>query len=146
MTTRQNIRWAGVRPLLMMLLGTVALWGGILETPVGWGQSRESVSRSEKRAAKRLAKDVEKQAEKAYKAWEENYIRLQEEHYDRQQKHVKRTLRKGQQKARKHAKGQTIPWWRRLLQRHPRGRRASTDLSTDSRHLKPARARGRAQG
>ncbi|MDA0729850.1 MAG: hypothetical protein O3B70_09535 [Bacteroidetes bacterium] len=143
MTTRQSIprkhiRWVGVGPKRMMLLWMIAMWSGITETNLAWGQSRESISRSEKRTAKRMAKDLEKQAEKAFKEWEENYIRLQEEHYDRQQKHVKRTLRKGQQKARKHAKGQTIPWWRRLFQRQRHGRRASTD----QRHLKQAHALG----
>ena len=108
-----------------------------------WGQA-ESMSRSERKAEERRMKEAAKAEKKAMKEFEKNYKELQERHYKFQQtgreknivvpdgqdksttrKHknhqkvnVKRRMRKGQQKARRHRDGRAVSWWRRIWVRN----------------------------
>lgn len=123
---------------LLLLMGTGMLGGGDV-----WGQV-ESMSRSERKAEERRMKEVAKAEKKAMKEFEKNYKELQERHYKFQQtgreknivvpdgqdksttrKHknhqkdnVKRRMRKGQQKARRHRDGRAVSWWRRIWVRN----------------------------
>ena len=100
----------------------------------------ESVSRSERKAEERRVKQAAKEEKKALKEFEKNYQELQERHYKHQQTsreknlivpggpktrterrnknhqkdNVRKRMRKGQQKARRHRDGRTVPWWRRI--------------------------------
>ena len=123
---------------LLLLMGTGMLGGGNV-----WGQV-ESISRSERKAEERRMKEAAKAEKKAMKEFEKNYKELQERHYKFQQtgreknivvpddqdksttrKHknhqkdnVKRRMRKGQQKARRHRDGRAVSWWRRIWVRN----------------------------
>ena len=123
---------------LLLLMGTGMLGGGDV-----WGQV-ESMSRSERKAEERRMKEAAKAEKKAMKEFEKNYKELQERHYKFQQtgreknivvpdgqdksttrKHknhqkdnVKRRMRKGQQKARRHRDGRAVSWWRRIWVRN----------------------------
>lgn len=123
---------------LLLLMGTGMLGGGNV-----WGQV-ESMSRSERKAEERRMKEAAKAEKKAMKEFEKNYKELQERHYKFQQtgreknivvpdgqdksttrKHknhqkdnVKRRMRKGQQKARRHRDGRAVSWWRRIWVRN----------------------------
>ena len=100
----------------------------------------ESVSRSERKAEERRVKQAAKEEKKVLKEFEKNYQELQERHYKHQQTsreknlivpggpktrterrnknhekdNVRKRMRKGQQKARRHRDGRTVPWWRRI--------------------------------
>ena len=100
----------------------------------------DSQSRSERKAEERRMKEAAKAEKKAMKEFEKNYKELQERHYKHQQtgreknliipegsrtrttrrneKHekgnVRKRMRKGQQKARRHRDGRTVSWWQRL--------------------------------
>ena len=100
----------------------------------------ESVSRSERKAEERRVKQAAKEEKKVLKKFEKNYQELQERHYKHQQTsreknlivpggpktrterrnknhekdNVRKRMRKGQQKARRHRDGRTVPWWRRI--------------------------------
>ena len=119
----------------------VGLWGGA--TSEVWAQF-DSMSRSERKAEERKVKAAAKAEQKALKEFEKNYKELQERHYKFQQtgreknlivpdgvnksttrKHqsqqkdnVKKRMRKGQQKARRHRDGRTVSWWRRIWVRN----------------------------
>lgn len=123
---------------LLLLMGS-----GILGGVNVWGQV-ESMSRSERKAEERRMKEAAKAEKKALKEFEKNYKELQERHYKFQQtgrekniivpdgqdksttrKHknhqkdnVKRRMRKGQQKARRHRDGRAVSWWRRIWVRN----------------------------
>lgn len=131
---RRPQRWLQELTWLVLFAG---LWvGGTNEV---WGQL-ESMSRSERKAEERRMKEIAKAEKKTMKEFEKNYKELQERHYKFQQtgreknivvpdgqdksttrKHknhqkdnVKKRMRKGQQKARKHRDGRAVSWWRRL--------------------------------
>ena len=100
----------------------------------------DSQSRSERKAEERRMKDAAKAEKKAMKQFEKNYKELQERHYKHQQTgreknlivpegsssrtkrrnsnhekgNVRKRMRKGQQKARRHRDGRTVSWWQRL--------------------------------
>ena len=100
----------------------------------------DSQSRSERKAEERRMKEAAKAEKKAMKAFEKNYKELQERHYKHQQTgreknlivpdgsstrtkrrsgnhekgNVRKRMRKGQQKARRHRDGRTVSWWQRL--------------------------------
>ena len=100
----------------------------------------DSQSRSERKAEERRMKDAAKAVKKAMKQFEKNYKELQERHYKHQQTgreknlivpegsssrtkrrnsnhekgNVRKRMRKGQQKARRHRDGRTVSWWQRL--------------------------------
>jgi len=123
------------RLTLLAMLG--AVW--VAESGKVWGQF-DSKSRSERKAEERELKERAKAEKKAMKEFEKNYKELQERHYKFQQTgreknlvlpegqdksttrkrkshakdNVKKRMRKGQQKARRHRDGRTVSWWRRL--------------------------------
>ena len=100
----------------------------------------DSQSRSERKAEERRMKEAAKAEKKAMKEFEKNYKELQERHYKHQQTgreknlivpegsstrtkrrnknhekgNVRKRMRKGQQKARRHRDGRTVSWWQRL--------------------------------
>lgn len=100
----------------------------------------DSQSRSERKAEERRMKEAAKAEKKAMKEFEKNYKELQERHYKNQQTgreknlivpegsstrttrrnknhekgNVRKRMRKGQQKARRHRDGRTVSWWQRL--------------------------------
>ena len=99
-----------------------------------------SQSRSERKAEERRMKEAAKAEKKAMKEFEKNYKELQERHYKHQQTgreknliipegsssrtkrrnknhekgNVRKRMRKGQEKARRHRDGRTVSWWQRL--------------------------------
>ena len=120
----------------LLLLGLLcwSVYGGDV-----WAQE-DSMSRSERKAVKRRVKDAAKAEKQANKEFEKNYKELQERHYKHQQTgreknlivpegsssrtkrrnsnhekgNVRKRMRKGQQKARRHRDGRTVSWWQRL--------------------------------
>ena len=100
----------------------------------------DSQSRSERKAEERRMKEAARAEKKAMKAFEKNYKELQARHYKHQQTgreknlivpdgsstrtkrrngnhekgNVRKRMRKGQQKARRHRDGRTVSWWQRL--------------------------------
>lgn len=120
------------------VVGLVLCWGWLVGSPLQ--AQDDSMSRSERNAEKRRVKEAAKAEKKALKAFEKNYKQRQEQHYKNQQTsreknliapgegsartekrnaghrkdNVRKRMRKGQQKARRHRDGRTVSWWRRL--------------------------------
>lgn len=123
---------------VLRVLGLVVCWGWMMGSFAV--AQEESVSRSEQRAEKRRMKEAVKAEKKALKAFEKNYKEQQKRHYKLQQTgreknlvvpdggstrterrnqnhekgNVRKRMRKGQQKARRHRDGRTVSWWQRL--------------------------------
>ena len=121
-----------LRLMLLALAVTVLGWGPASMA----GQDEGRMPRSERRALKKLKK-AEK---KALKTFEKNYKEAQKRHYKLQQTgkeknlimpdgdniatnrayqnhekvNVRKQMRKGQQKARRHRDGRSVPWWQRI--------------------------------
>jgi hypothetical protein len=116
---------------------TMCGWLGVVTAVHAQG---DSMSRSERKAEEHRVKQAAKEEKKALKEFEKNYQELQERHYKHQQTsheknlivpggpktrterrnknhekdNVRKRMRKGQQKARRHRDGRTVPWWRRI--------------------------------
>ena len=137
MTTFAHSRgWA----IFCKVMATFVIGGFALFSSVRVDAQVESVSRSERKAEERRVKQAAKEEKKVLKAFEKNYKELQERHYKHQQTsreknlivpggpktrterrnknhekdNVRKRMRKGQQKARRHRDGRTVPWWRRI--------------------------------
>ena len=127
---------ACVARVLVLLVGL----GWMVGSPVQVQAQADSQSRSERKAEERRMKEAAKAEKKAMKEFEKNYKELQERHYKHQQTgreknlivpegsstrtkrrnknhekgNVRKRMRKGQQKARRHRDGRTVSWWQRL--------------------------------
>ena len=124
------------RMVVMVVVGL----GWMVGSPMQVQAQADSQSRSERKAEERRMKEAAKAEKKAMKEFEKNYKDLQERHYKHQQTgreknlivpdessartkrrngnhekgNVRKRMRKGQQKARRHRDGRTVSWWQRL--------------------------------
>ena len=122
--------------VMVLLIGL----GWMMGSPLQVQAQADSQSRSERKAEERRMKEAAKAEKKAMKEFEKNYKELQERHYKHQQTgreknlivpegsstrttrrnknhekgNVRKRMRKGQQKARRHRDGRTVSWWQRL--------------------------------
>ena len=130
-------RWrVCVARVVVLLVGL----GWMMGNPRHVQAQADSQSRSERKAEERRMKEAAKAEKKAMKEFEKNYKELQERHYKHQQTgreknlivpegsstrtkrrnknhekgNVRKRMRKGQQKARRHRDGRTVSWWQRL--------------------------------